>query len=61
MRAFLMNPVWIAALGVVGITVIGLGLRWLFMSKPQEMSDLDLGSISEKWLAEQKGMRKDQS
>lgn len=53
-----MNPLWIA-IGLVGIVAIGLGLRRLRSSRSEETSEVDLGSISEGWLAEQKGMRKD--
>lgn len=53
-----MNPVWIAV-SIAAKTALGLGLRWLLTSRPEETSEVDLGSISEGWLAEQKGMRKE--
>lgn len=53
-----MNPIWIA-ISLVGIVAIGLGLRRLRSSRSEETSEVDLGSISEGWIAEQKGMRKD--
>ena len=56
--ARIMNPVWIAV-SLVGIVAVALGLRRLMNSRSEQTSEVDLGSISEGWLAEQKGMRKD--
>ncbi len=53
-----MNPVWIA-ISLVGIVAVALGLRRLMNSRSEQASEVDLGSISEGWLAEQKGLRKD--
>lgn len=56
--AHVMNPVWIA-ISLVAIVAMALGLRRLMSSRSGETSEVDLGSISEGWLAEQKGIRKD--
>lgn len=47
---------YLIAIGVIGIVAVWAGLRWLTTPRAAEPPAFELGSISEGWLAQQKGL-----
>jgi hypothetical protein len=52
--------VWLQLALVVGLLgFLAVTIRWLHRVSPDFYTDIDVGTVSERWLAEHRGSRKD--